>query len=82
MHCPSRWLLPLIKEVLCLYISSMFPLIKEVLCLYISFQKKFQGTQCTIENFTRWKENFDAEMEALKDKKEQKKIVNKKLTGK
>nr|CAG4642098.1 EOG090X0F6V [Eurycercus lamellatus] len=44
-------------------------------------KNKFHGTPVTVENFLAWKESFDAEMAALKNKPTERDDKEKKLTG-
>ena len=50
----------------------------------IAAQKIFVGTRVDIETFLKWKEKFDAELEALKTKEEREKeaALKGKMTGK
>ena len=45
------------------------------------FQKKFEGTRVTIENFLAWKAKFDAAMAEVDKKKSQTDPFSKKLSG-
>jgi hypothetical protein len=49
-------------------------------CLH-TFQKKFEGTRVTIENFLAWKTKFDAEMAELNKNRNDNEIARSKLTG-
>lgn len=46
-----------------------------------SFQKKFEGTRVTIENFLAWKTKFDAEMAEVSKRKQDSDSIKNKLTG-
>lgn len=45
------------------------------------FQKKFEGTRVTIENFLAWKTKFDAEMTEVSKRKQDSDSMKNKLTG-
>ena len=46
-----------------------------------TFQKKFEGTRVTIENFLLWKAKFDAEMAELNKQKLENDPTKSKLSG-
>lgn len=58
-------------------LDKWFKIVLNILLFLL--QKRFEGTQVTVESFLRWKFNFEEDMGVLKKRNEDEK--NKKLTG-